>query len=215
MAHACTTTDSAPTRAAAVTRRRPSVPPRFGRHSRLTALEVAFRRFRICLALIAATTAFGVTGLRAAEKPAVFQEELLGIVVAKREVATLLVLEDKDRFWLPLEEIAPMISIEIISTRQSEGVRIKTPYGEVAIAPAHVKRRRDGIYVDQRFFQNRLNTHMRFDEEASTLELRPPWHAFRGGQRPDDLPELVPEVRPPSYGLATIHGETYYETLTD
>ena len=141
-------------------------------------------------------------------------EDLIGITVQNREVATLLVRKSSERFWLPMDEFARHISVKVASGETAGPVTIETPFGAVDVPHGRYERANGILYIDQKFFEERLNTRFEFDDEAYTLDVEPPWIGRRLAQEKKEvLDELEPEAVPPDYGFATIHGDTSYETF--
>ena len=142
------------------------------------------------------------------------EEELLGLMIKQHELGTLLVIEEDGRYWLPLEEFTELVSIRIVSGANKGPVHLATPIGQTSVGDQYLATIHGIRYIDQRFFERRLQATLEFDEENYALQVDFPWQR---GARPrekslEQLPDLVPDVGPPDYGLATIHGDLYYSS---
>ncbi|MBI1386727.1 MAG: hypothetical protein GC150_17630 [Rhizobiales bacterium] len=144
------------------------------------------------------------------------EPDLIGLVISGREVATLLVLNDERRLWLPLGELAAHMSVTVLDGGDAGApTRIETPLGTVTVPSAHVLVDAGISYVDEAYLSETLNLRVHHDRNAGTLAIDVPWHGRRqsGADHPVPDIELVPQVHPQAYGLASIHGRVSYEPM--
>jgi hypothetical protein len=161
----------------------------------------------VCLAFIAA--AMG----RPAPAHAAPEEDLVGIVIGGQEVTTLLVLRQGGRIWLPLDEFATITKIDIVGRPAGGSAAIRTPLGETPLPRERITRHLGVVYIDSRYLKERLNFKLSPNKADGALVVKLPWIGRRPASDAEevDRSSLEPEVSPPQFGVATLHGSTSFQ----
>jgi hypothetical protein len=157
----------------------------------------------------AAQPEFAFFGAPAAPGPQA-RREVVGLIVNGRELAegiALLVAPDGTRL-LPLRELAPLLALEVVETR--EGLRLDTPLGTALFPWAVLSRRADEFYVALPEAAARLAAEVDFDAADYALRIRLVWEPR---PRPGVTPEapIRPDTRAPTASLSRLRGEALAE----
>ncbi len=149
---------------------------------------------------------------RAAEARREPEEDLVGIVIARQEVATLLVLRHGGRVWLPLDEFAGLTKMKLPRPMPRSGaIVLRTPLGETALPRDRTRKQSGVLYVDSRYLVDQLNFKLVAKEAEAALVVMTPWNRPRPDDGKVDTSQLKPEVMPPNFGVATAHGSMSYQ----
>ncbi len=132
---------------------------------------------------------------------------IVGIIIRQKDVATFEVLQQRDMFWLPLEDFAHVTGCRL--EPQPEGVRIITPLGPAEIDDNAIRQIAGVAYLSQQTIAEKLHVRVTFDDAEFALHLDLPWRP--GVDASDDaLTQLTPDVLPPAAGLSTIRQDITY-----
>lgn len=183
-------------------------PPSLGIALAAAALAVRLACAWLCV-LFAVPCALG------AHRPAAL--EIIGVVLGKREVGTFDALKIKGRYWIALEPFAQSLSSKAIKKSPGQYV-LETPIGSRRVSPGAIITRNGTGFIDTRYLKRQLNFSIRFDEELYALIVEPPWLGTGppkpgGAGVPVKLP--IPDAVPPSYGLASVHGDISFTVGRD
>ena len=136
--------------------------------------------------------------------------ELVGLVINRREEAAGLgVLREADgQRFLPLDELAPMLAVQII--RERETIVLKSPLGRTELAVNEVLRRGDALFVAPQLLAERLAARIEWDEAELAYTVQLLWDP-RWTEADADLPLIEPDTRAPGFSLSRIRGEAHVE----
>ncbi len=139
-------------------------------------------------------------------------EDLVGIVIGKHEVATLLVLRRDGRAWLPIVEFAKLTRMKVDRAAGSAARTVTTPFGDTTFPQSAVHTYAGIAYVDSKYLIDTMNFAITPRPEQSALVVIVPWNRrSRADPEPPDYSDLKPDAIPPNYGIATVHGSLSYQ----
>ncbi|MDW7967980.1 MAG: hypothetical protein RMI39_07660 [Thermoanaerobaculum sp.] len=128
---------------------------------------------------------------------------VVGVFVEGREVGVVEALATEAGVCLSLPDFA-----RLTGTHWDGRVgKLQTPLGEAFFKPAELLRVDDGFYLCPEPARSLLGVEMEFNPVEVTVTLDLPWAVAQPVSWV--RPSLVPEVRPPAWGVGTLRGDLW------
>ncbi|HBB30306.1 MAG TPA: Cna B-type [Cyanobacteria bacterium UBA8803] len=129
---------------------------------------------------------------------------LVGVIINKREVGALEVLQEQNTFLIPLEAFSEITGFSI--GKVDNILKINTPLGTVDLADSDLKQINGVQYISENLIKDKLATNIEFNQSELALIIDPPWR--RTSSKPSPIThELEPEFQPPSTSFSTLRQE--------
>ena len=125
-------------------------------------------------------------------------EELVGVIIDRRDSGALNVYRHADKFFLPtrlLKQMGVRVSLA------GDLLKLTTPGGSVDVEKSYFRRIHGSTYFMDDLLDQELMVQWEFRQDKYALDITLPWWQSNGGERGRSRNTLQPDFKPSSFGI--------------